>query len=290
MWLPFYHDMGLIGGLLQPLFVGMATTILPFTSVVQRPHLWLREISEFRANTSGGPNFAFDLCVEKVRDEDCAGLDLSAWDLAVNGAEPVRADTLDRFAAYGFRRDAFYPTYGTAETTLTGFDTTSAALFWTVHLLATHPTQQARLHNELDRLDLSAPTAERLNSAEYLQGVIHESLRLYPPVWYVGREVTRDTTLRGFDIPRGSFVLASPYVVHRNPRVWPDPLSFRPERFVGVAGPRFNLPGYLPFGLGARYCIGRPLAMHEIGIVISRLFEEFEFSTDAPATPDLLTC
>lgn len=172
---------------------------------------------------------------------------------------------------------------------LTGFDTTSAALFWTIHLLASHPAQQAELHRELGGLNLASLNPELLASATYLQAVIHESLRLYPPVWYVGREVTRPATLRGCEIPQGSFILASPYVVHRNPRVWSDATAFRPERFLNVTGSPFNLPGYLPFGMGARYCIGRPLAMHEIGIVIARLFDKFEVRLSRPAKPDLLT-
>lgn len=172
---------------------------------------------------------------------------------------------------------------------LTGFDTTSAALFWTIHLLATHPEQQAELRRELSSLNLVGLNAEMLASATYLQAVIHESLRLYPPVWYVGREVTRDATLRGCEIPQGSFILASPYVVHRNPSVWSDPTAFRPERFLDAAGSPFNLPGYMPFGMGARYCIGRPLAMHEIGIVIARLFDEFDVRLGRPAKTELLT-
>ena len=172
---------------------------------------------------------------------------------------------------------------------LTGFDTTSAALFWTIYLLALNPDHQAELQRELGDLNLAGLNPEMLSSAGYLQAVIHESLRLYPPVWYVGREVTRPATLRGCEIPQGSFILASPYVVHRNPQVWTDAHAFRPERFLNVAGSPFNLPGYMPFGMGARYCIGRPLAMHELGIVIAKLFAEFEISLSRPEKPDLLT-
>ncbi|HEU4326136.1 MAG TPA: condensation domain-containing protein, partial [Roseiflexaceae bacterium] len=122
IWLPPYHDMGLIGGIIQPLYVGFPVTLLSPVDFLQRPLLWLQTISRTRATTSGGPNFAYDLCVRKIGPADRASLDLSSWDLAFNGAEPIRAETLERFAAAfgpsGFRREAFYPCYGLAEATL----------------------------------------------------------------------------------------------------------------------------------------------------------------------------
>ncbi|WP_437759618.1 non-ribosomal peptide synthase/polyketide synthase [Sorangium sp. So ce1389] len=122
IWLPPYHDMGLIGGILQPLFGGFPVTLMNPVDFLQRPARWLEAISRARATTSGGPNFAYDLCVRKIAPEQRATLDLSSWRVAFNGAEPVRAETLERFAAAfapcGFRREAFYPTYGLAEATL----------------------------------------------------------------------------------------------------------------------------------------------------------------------------
>ncbi|MFO0870804.1 MAG: aminotransferase class I/II-fold pyridoxal phosphate-dependent enzyme [Pirellulales bacterium] len=121
-WLPTYHDMGLIGGLLSPLFVGRQTLLMSPMAFLQKPVQWLRGISQHRVHISGGPNFAYDLCVQKVSDEDLAKLDLSCWGLAFNGAEPIRPSTIDafcrRFAPAGFRREAFLPCYGMAETTL----------------------------------------------------------------------------------------------------------------------------------------------------------------------------
>jgi acyl-CoA synthetase (AMP-forming)/AMP-acid ligase II len=121
-WLPPYHDMGLIGGILQPLYAGFPHTLFSPLHFLQQPIRWLRAVTRWKSTSSGGPNFAYDLCVEKVSPEERAGLDLSSWDVAWNGAEPVRADTLDRFAAAfapcGFRRQAFYPCYGLAEATL----------------------------------------------------------------------------------------------------------------------------------------------------------------------------
>jgi 8-amino-7-oxononanoate synthase len=121
-WLPSYHDMGLIGGILQPLYIGQTSMLFSPMSFLQRPFRWLQAISRYRFTISGGPNFAYDLCAEKVTPEQRATLDLSSWRLAFNGAEPVRAETLDRFTKVfepcGFRREAFYPCYGMAESTL----------------------------------------------------------------------------------------------------------------------------------------------------------------------------
>ncbi|HEY8207243.1 MAG TPA: amino acid adenylation domain-containing protein [Myxococcaceae bacterium] len=122
IWLPPYHDMGLIGGILQPLYAGFPVTLMSPMAFLQRPQRWLEAISRFRATTSGGPGFAYDLCARAVDREQRARIDLSSWEVAFNGAEPVRAATIDRFAAAfepcGFRRSAFYPCYGLAEATL----------------------------------------------------------------------------------------------------------------------------------------------------------------------------
>jgi acyl transferase domain-containing protein len=121
-WLPLFHDMGLIGNVLQALYVGVPCILMAPAAFLQQPLRWLQAISHYRATTSGAPNFAYDLCVSKITPEQRASLDLSSWTVAFNGAEPVRADTLDRFttafAPCGFRREAFYPCYGMAEATL----------------------------------------------------------------------------------------------------------------------------------------------------------------------------
>ena len=121
-WLPLYHDMGLIGGVLQPLFVGAQCVLMSPQAFLQRPMRWLEAISNYRATTSGGPNFAYDLCVRRSSSERRIKLDLSSWKVAFNGAEPVRAESLARFAQAfagdGFRPTAFFPCYGLAEATL----------------------------------------------------------------------------------------------------------------------------------------------------------------------------
>ncbi|NES13758.1 MULTISPECIES: type I polyketide synthase [Micromonospora] len=121
-WLPPYHDMGLIGAMLQPLYAGFSATFMSPTAFLKRPLRWLQAISTYRGTLSGSPNFGYELCVAKTTPEERAALDLSSWRLAFSGAEPVRAETIDRFAEAfapsGFRRSAFYPCYGLAEATL----------------------------------------------------------------------------------------------------------------------------------------------------------------------------
>lgn len=122
IWLPAYHDMGLIGGILQPLYVGFQVVLMSPMTFLQRPIEWLKAMSKYKANTSGGPNFAYELCVKRIKPEQMAGLDLSSWNVAFNGAEAVRAETIEKFSKqfgpYGFKREAFYPCYGLAESTL----------------------------------------------------------------------------------------------------------------------------------------------------------------------------
>lgn len=122
IWLPPYHDMGLIGGIIQPIYAGGDAILLSSVHIIQKPLRWLMAISRYQGTTSGGPNFAYDLCVRKITPEQKAGLDLRSWEVAFNGAEPVRAESLHRFtaafASCGFRSKAFLPCYGLAETTL----------------------------------------------------------------------------------------------------------------------------------------------------------------------------
>ncbi|WP_328870170.1 fatty acyl-AMP ligase [Streptomyces sp. NBC_00287] len=152
-WLPHYHDLGLIGHILQPLYAGGTAVLMSPTSFLKRPYRWLRMIDDYRLSGSGGPNFAFDLCVRRITDEQMANLDLSGWRVAPNGAEPIRADTLrafaERFAPAGFRPETFFPCYGMAETTLlvTGARPESAPVVRTVDAAA------------LERGELAEPVA-----------------------------------------------------------------------------------------------------------------------------------
>ena len=122
IWLPPYHDMGLIGGILQPLYGEFPVTLMSPVTFLKKPFRWLQAISRYRATTSGGPDFAYALACRRISPEQRSQLDLSSWSLAFTGAEPIRAQTLEKFADYfapcGFRKEAFYPCYGMAETTL----------------------------------------------------------------------------------------------------------------------------------------------------------------------------
>jgi len=152
-WLPLYHDMGLIGGMIQPMYAGATCVLMSPLSFLQRPVQWLRAISAYRATTSGGPNFAYDLCVRKISEMEKSGLDLSTWTAAFNGAETVRADTLDRFAkafaSCRFRSESFYPCYGLAEATLL---VTGGVLEESPQVLAVATSDLARHRRELQAM------------------------------------------------------------------------------------------------------------------------------------------
>ena len=121
-WLPMYHDMGLIGGILQPLFGGYSCTLMSPAAFLQSPARWLQIISSKKGTISGAPNFGYELCVKKITEEQMRNIDLSSWEVAFNGAEPVNAESMksfaDKFGQCGFDRRAFFPCYGLAEATL----------------------------------------------------------------------------------------------------------------------------------------------------------------------------
>jgi acyl-CoA synthetase (AMP-forming)/AMP-acid ligase II len=118
-WCPLYHDMGLVSSVSGPIYIGLAAAVLSPLDFLKRPAFWLETITRFGATHCGGPNFAFDLCTRRVTFEEREKLDLSSWQVAFNAAEPIRAETLDKFARafepVGFRREAFQPCFGMAE-------------------------------------------------------------------------------------------------------------------------------------------------------------------------------
>jgi len=166
-WLPIYHDMGLIGGVLQPLYSGLPSVIMSPIAFLQRPLRWLETISRIQKNktiATAAPNFAYDLCVKKATPEKIAQLDLSRWEMALSGAEPVRAQTIDRFcetfAPAGFRREAFLPAYGLAEATLfvSGAHVKEAPVILSVDKLALKK-------NQINEVPEDHPSAQRLVSS-----------------------------------------------------------------------------------------------------------------------------
>jgi acyl transferase domain-containing protein/acyl-CoA synthetase (AMP-forming)/AMP-acid ligase II len=120
-WVPHFHDLGLLYGVLFPLYKGISSYLLPAASIVQKPSRWLHVISTYRGTHSMGPNFIYDLCTERISDEECQGMDLSSWRMALNAAEPIRAETLhkfnEKFAPYGLSPNTMTAAYGLAEST-----------------------------------------------------------------------------------------------------------------------------------------------------------------------------
>jgi cytochrome P450 len=155
---------------------------------------------------------------------------------------------------------------------LAGHETTANALTWTWYLLSQHPDVEARLHQELDSiLGDRPPTVADLPSLTYTERVLSESLRMYPPAWIVGRRALEDHEVDGYTIPAGSIVVASEYIVHHDPRWFPDPYRFDPDRWVPervAKRPKFS---YFPFGGGQRLCIGEPFAWMEGELLLATI-------------------
>ena len=162
-WLPAFHDMGLTNGVIQPVYHGRPCYLMPAVAFLMQPIRWLRAISRYRATISGGPNFAYELCTRRVTQEQRGAIDLGSWAVAYNGAEPVRADTMQRFAATfapcGFRPGALHPCYGLAEATLlvsTGslkqemFRTIQVAAFEQNRVVEAHANNHVQAHANND--------------------------------------------------------------------------------------------------------------------------------------------
>lgn len=168
-----------------------------------------------------------------------------------------------------------------------GHDTTAAALSWTLYCLAANPEYQRRAREEVDRVlaDHDAPTYEEAkNGFEFLELIIKESLRLFPPVPFIVRNSTEDLDLSGHKVPRGTEMILLIYAIQRSARYWEDPDTFRPERFVeeGIKHPF----AYVPFSAGHRSCIGQVFAMLEEKTIISMLLKNFEFTLDTSVPID----
>ena len=196
-WLPFYHDMGLIGNVFQPLFLGIKSVLISPMTFLVSPAVWLRAISKFRATTSGGPNFAYELCVHRVTPDEIEGIDLSSWRIAFNGAEPVKAHVIEafskKFASYGFRAEGFYPCYGLAESTLfvTGGDPAAPVV-----QLPVDP-EELRRHRAVEQAASSTVLVGcgRTNLGQSVAIVDPQSLRVLPDghvgeIWQSGGSVT----------------------------------------------------------------------------------------------------
>ena len=160
---------------------------------------------------------------------------------------------------------------------LAGHETTALALSWAWRLLAENPQAERKLHEELDRvLGGRVPTVSDLPSLKYAEGVIKESLRLYPPAWAMGRAAIESFELAGYQIPRGANVAMSQWVMHRDARFFPDPLRFDPDRWASEATRKLPRFAYFPFGAGPRQCIGASFAMMEAVLLLATIARKFQ--------------
>lgn len=163
---------------------------------------------------------------------------------------------------------------------LAGHETTANALTWTWYLLSQNPEVERKFHAEIDALGRRLPEFEDLARLKYVEQVFSESMRLYPPAWSVGRRNLNDYQIGEYTIPARSIFLMSPYVVHRDPRWYPDPLKFDPDRWLpenAVARPKFS---YFPFGGGARVCIGERFAWMEGVLLLATLGQKWKLRLD----------
>jgi cytochrome P450 len=177
---------------------------------------------------------------------------------------------------------------------LAGHDTTALALTWAFVLLAKHPEVNVRLHAQVDDvLGGRPPSSADVPRLQYAEHVIAETLRLYPTAWAIGREAVRDTQLGGERVSKGTTVIASPWVLHRDPRFFDEPQAFRPERWADGASPGSDgslaqrLPrfAYVPFGGGQRVCIGSSFAQLEATLLLATIVQRFRLELARPDEP-----
>jgi cytochrome P450 len=169
---------------------------------------------------------------------------------------------------------------------LVGHETTANALSWTLYLLAQHPQLQVKLHAEVKQVlaGRSRVEAADVGRLAYARQVILEALRLYPPVWIVGRHALSEVKLGQYTVPKGANVLTSQFVVHRDPRTFDDPHGFRPERWTEQFMKSLPLGAYFPFSAGERHCIGEGFAWLEAVIILATLAHRWRFELVAGQT------
>jgi cytochrome P450 len=155
---------------------------------------------------------------------------------------------------------------------LAGHETTANALAWTLYLLSTHPAARDRLIAEVDEvLTGRTPTAEDADKLEWTNAVVSEAMRLYPPAWILERSALGRDQLDDLTVPAGAVVVTPPYLVHRNPRHWPNPEGFDPTRFLPSEAAGRHRYAYLPFGGGRRQCVGGGFATLEATLLLATI-------------------
>jgi cytochrome P450 len=168
-----------------------------------------------------------------------------------------------------------------------GHETTANAMTFTLYLLAKHPAEQTKLRAEIQSvLGAADPAVEKMDRLVRTRWVLSESMRLYPPAWTMGRQNRREVTLGGFRLPPKCTILIPQWTLHRDPRFFPDPPAFNPDRWQNPVHPRF---AYIPFSTGPRNCIGESFAWLEMMLALPLLVRDFEFSLPAQAEEIKLT-
>jgi cytochrome P450 len=165
---------------------------------------------------------------------------------------------------------------------LAGHETSANALAWTWALLAKHPEVRDRLHQEVDALGGRSPTMDDLPALDLTRRVLEESMRLYPPAWIVERQAVGDDEIGGVHLPAGTLVATPALLLHHDPDLWPDPERFDPDRFLPEAGEGRSRYAYLPFGAGARACIGQEFAMTELTLLLASLASRLALEATGP--------
>jgi cytochrome P450 len=158
---------------------------------------------------------------------------------------------------------------------LAGHETTALALTWTWYLLSQHPDVVARLEEEVDALGDRPPGVGDLSRLPYTESVVREALRIYPPAYSFGREALEDDEILAWPVPAGTTLFVFPWVLHRHPRLYPDPLRFDPDRWTDTFRRELPRLAYLPFGSGPRMCIGREFARMELVLIVATIAQRF---------------
>lgn len=192
----------------------------------------------------------------------------------------------EAFQAYTPERQRIFLADQVATMLSAGYVTTGESIFWALYLLARHPAAQQRAREEILQTTSALIGEAPVDAPPFLAAAINEGHRLYPAVWFMGRVPLRDVRIGDIDIPAGTRVICSPYVLHRMPALWPEPEQYRPERFLPGASPPVTPRSLIPFGTGMRACLGRGLAQMEMAALACLLLARFEIElvSDAPIT------
>jgi len=254
-----------IGTAMTEIFALFDTLLMPFSNLLQK--LPIPPVRRFERARDRLDRIVYGLIADRRKSGKDAGDLLSMLLLA---QDDTQDDDGGRMTDKQVRDEAL-------TLLIAGHETTANALTWTWYLLSQNPVAEAKLHAELDCvLGGRLPTFEDVPRLPYTTGVFSESLRLYPPAWAIGRKSIADYEIDGYRIPAKSILLTSPWVVHRDPRWFPQPERFDPDRWkpeIAEARPKFS---YFPFGGGARVCIGERFAWAEGALVLATIAQRWK--------------